>query len=122
MAEPASSVVAGFGAAAITLTGTILGIHYDAIVLALLGGLAALPYMPTTATALQRFLPVISATLFGSVGAPFATAVGLHYFHDILIQVGEMPLRTGLAFLLGLFAQVAIPAAMAALKRKGDAA
>lgn len=118
MAEPATSAGAGLGAMAITLTGSVMGIHYDALTLAFAGGLVALFHLPSTGT-VRRFVSVITSAIFGGVGAPIASAGAASSFAWVA-AVGDMPVRMASAFTLGLVAQVAIPGLLAVARKKAD--
>lgn len=118
MADP-QSLTAGAGATVVTLSGSILGIQYDALTIGLLGGVAALMHLPPMPGHLHKFGSVMLASLVGGLFAPVASATALNYagwLHD----VGDVPLRLGCAFILGLVSQVAIPVVLDMIKRKGE--
>jgi hypothetical protein len=114
MAEPvistASVVIA---AGTITLSGSVFGVQYDALLAGFLGGLVSLLYLP----------PMSAWKMAGSVGcsalvagffAPVIAVAALHYL-PWLHSVGDfMRLAGGAA--LGIAAQVLIPAGMKRLR------
>lgn len=120
MPEP-TATAAGLGAAAITLTGSIMGMQYDALTIGLAGGVVALMHLPPMDSHLRKFGSVASSALMGGLFSPVASAAALNYAPWIS-SVSDVAIRLVFAFTIGLLAQVAIPVAMNALKRKGDAA
>lgn len=109
MAEPASSTVGiAIAADTITLTGSILGVQYDALLAGLAGGLVSLSYLP----------PMRGPQIAGWF-APVASVTAANYF-PFLSSAGESGIRIAAAAGLGLCAQVIIPAAFAWLRKKGD--
>lgn len=116
MAEPASSTVGiALAAGTITLTGSILGVQYDALLAGFFGGLVSLSYLPAMTLA-RTAGSVAGSALLGGYAAPLASLAAANYF----------PFTSGAAstsisaFALGLCAQVVIPAALARLRRKGE--
>lgn len=121
MPEP-HATTAGTAAGAITgtLTGSFIGLAYDTLLGGLLGGLLSLMYlapMPPSRMAAS----LAGATLAGGAFGPAAVAAA-HQFAPWLDNMGTGPLRMSAAIAVGLVAQVAIPAALAALKRKSETA
>ena len=121
MPEP-HATTAGTAAGAITgtLTGSFIGLAYDTLLGGLLGGLLSLMYlapMPPSRMAAS----LAGATLAGGAFGPAAVAAA-HQFAPWLANMGAGPLRMSAAIAVGLVAQVAIPAALAALKRKSETA
>lgn len=118
MAEPASSIGAvAIAAGTITLTGSILGVQYDALLAGFFGGLVSLSYLP--AMNLRRTAgSVASSALLGGYAAPLASVTAANYF-PFFERAGTAGPGIS-AFALGLCAQVAIPAALARLRRKGE--
>lgn len=116
MAEPASSTVGiAIAAGTITLTGSILGVQYDSLLAGLAGGLASLSYLPTT-TIVRTAGSVASSALIAGWCAPFAVLAVANFLPS---AAGEPAMRIAAAGVLGLCAQVIIPAAFAWLRRKG---
>lgn len=117
MAEPASSTVGiAIAAGTITLTGSILGVQYDALLAGLFGGLISLSYLP--AMTLARIAgSVAGSSLLAGYFAPLF-ALGVANYFPFAAAAGEAPVRLASAAALGLGAQVMIPAAFAWLRRK----
>lgn len=121
MPEP-NAAAAGTAAGALTgtLTGSVLGLAYDALLGGLLGGLLSLMYMAPMPPA-RMAAALAGAALAGGAFGPAAVAAAGH-FAPWLASMGAQALRMAAAIAVGLIAQVAIPAALAALKRKSETA
>lgn len=120
MPEPAAST-AGIAIAAgtITLTGSILGVQYDALLAGLFGGLVSLSYLP--AMTWGRIAgSVAGSSLIGGWFAPLASAAAANYF-PFVAGAGESAVRIAAAAALGLSAQVAIPGVLAWARSKWGA-
>lgn len=118
MAEPASST-AGIAIAAgtITLTGSILGVHYDALLAGFAGGLVALSYLP--AMTVPRIAgTVAAASLLAGFFAPVIAMGALNYF-PWMSGAGDS-LRIATAAGLGIFGQALIPAVLGYIRKKGN--
>ncbi|WGG51834.1 restriction endonuclease [Rugamonas sp. DEMB1] len=117
MAEPASSTVGiAIAAGTITLTGSILGVQYDALLAGLAGGLVSLSYLP--AMTLARIAgSVAGSSLLAGYFAPLI-ALGIANYFPFAAAAGD-GMRLASAAGLGLGAQVIIPTAFAWLRRKG---
>lgn len=121
MIELASSTAGiAIAAGSITLTGSVLGMQYDALLAGLCGGLVALPYLPP-----MRWRKiagsVTGSALVAGWFAPLAVAAAANYF-SFLGNADPNTLRIAAAAALGLCSQVLIPAAFAWLRKKSDAA
>ena len=118
MAEPASSTVGiAIAAGTITLTGSILGVQYDALLAGLAGGLVSLSYLP--AMTWGRIAgSVAGSSLIAGWFAPLASIAAANYF-PFVGGAGESTIRIAAAAALGLGAQVIIPAAFTWLRKKG---
>ena len=117
----ATATAAGFGATAITLTGSFLGIPYDSLVLAFFGGLVALLHLPPAAAAVgaaswvrlaARGLQVLSSALFGGVLSPVAAAGASEWAPWAVNHSSPLLVKLACAFILGIVAQVVIPLGM----------
>ena len=118
MPEPASSTVGiAIAAGTITLTGSIIGVQYDALLAGLFGGLVSLSYLPPMSGP-KIAGSVIGSSLVGGWFAPVAAVAAVNYF-PWLTGAGEA-IRMSTAAGLGLGAQVMIPVAFAWLRKKGD--
>lgn len=120
MAEPMTSTTAGAGAMALTLSGSVLGIQYDALTLALLGGLVALMWLQPMSH-FRKFACVATSALFGGVSAPIGAAAALNFF-EWMQAVPSITVRMAAAFALGLCAQTLLPALLSLAARKGEQA
>ncbi|MBI3229538.1 MAG: hypothetical protein HYZ45_04935 [Burkholderiales bacterium] len=117
MAEIASSTATGIALAtgAITVSGSIIGVQYDALLVGLAGGLISLSYlppMPKLKVASTIFTSVMVAGFF----APVAEAIVAKYAP--WMNAGN-PLRMALAFALGICAQRLIPLLVSWVQKKG---
>lgn len=118
MAEPASSTVGiALAAGTLTVTGSIFGVQYDALLAGFFGGLVSLSYLPAMTLA-RTAGSVAGSALLGGYAAPLASVAVANYFPFV---AGDGAASTSIsAFALGLCAQVAIPAALARLRKKGE--
>lgn len=120
MAEPTSTTVGiAIAAGTITLTGSILGVQYDALLAGLFGGLVSLSYLPSMSRT-KIAGSVFGSSLVGGWFAPVLTVAAINYF-PWLGGAGEA-IRLSIAAGLGIGAQVIIPVAFAWLRRKGELA
>lgn len=110
---------AGIGAATITLTGSFLGIQYDAFTLALLGGFGALLHLPPIPSHARKMLSVLTAAFLGGLMSPLALAGASQYAPEIVNSAGPMAVRLACAFVIGLLAQPAIPLGFDYLRKLG---
>ena len=94
------------------LTGTVLGLPLAAMIAGFAGGVVALSLMPVVASALARLVSVAASTTTAAFLAPYFAA---------LVHQSSMQPDTELqavAFVLGAGAQVLLPTAIAAAKRR----
>ena len=121
MAEPTSNAAAGIALAtgAITITGSIFGLQFDALLFGLFGGLISLMHLPPM-TLLRLVGTLGSAALLGALFGPAAIAAAAASW-TWFSAVPAAPARLGGALLVGLFAQAIIPIALAILDRKRGA-
>jgi hypothetical protein len=117
MAEPASSTAAiAFAAGTITLTGSILGVHYDALLAGFAGGLVALSYLPPLPP-MRIAGTVVAAALLAGFFAPVMSAGAVNYFPWLTVM-GDS-LRIAMAAGLGICGQALIPAVLGYIRKKG---
>lgn len=113
MAEPSSTTTGiAIAAGTITLTGSIVGLQYDALLFGLVGGLISLMHLPPDSPALRTWLR-IALSLFA---AAFLAALLSPIAPPVIYEIGEWTakiphegLRLGAAGVIGLSAQLAIP-------------
>ncbi|WP_157691542.1 restriction endonuclease [Noviherbaspirillum autotrophicum] len=119
MAEPVSPT-AGLAIAAgtITLSGTFLGVHYDALLAGFFGGLVSLSYLPSMPKS-KIASTVASSSILAGYFAPVIAITVQHYF-SFLEGVGDF-MRLASAAGLGVSAQVVIPVALNWIRTKGGA-
>lgn len=120
--EPASNTTAGIALAtgAITITGSIVGLQFDALLFGLFGGLVSLMHLEPMSK-FKMAGTLATASLMGAMGAPIVLAVELQYLAWLKVVSPDV-LRLSGAFALGLAAQILIPLFLALVKRKGAAA
>lgn len=118
MTEPTNTTAAGiaFATGAITLTGSIFGLQFDALLFGLFGGLISLMHLPAMSV-LRLIGTLASSSLMGALFGPAAVSLSLSSW-AWLSAVPAQPARLGSALLIGLFAQALIPIALAWLERK----
>lgn len=115
--EPSS----GSAAAGLTITvgtvsvvGTLLGMHYDALLFGLFGGLIFLS-QGNTVRRTQAVTSVIASALLAGVGAPILSSL-LVSFYSALANVDTDTMRRASALLIGGSWQAAIPYAFKSFK------
>jgi len=119
MAEPASSTAGvAIAAGTLTLTGTILGVHYDALLAGFFGGLVSLSYLPSMSRG-KIAGTVAGSSILAGYFAPVIAAAAQHYL-PWLLGVGDY-LRLASAAGFGLTAQVVIPVGLNAIRKRGEA-
>lgn len=119
MAEPASSTAGvAIAAGTITLTGSILGVQYDALLAGFFGGLVSLSYLPAMPRA-KIAGSVAGSSIIAGYFAPIIAAAAAHYL-PWLASLGDI-LRLPSAIALGLSAQAVIPAVLNRIRKQGDA-
>lgn len=114
-----AAISAGLGATAITLTGSILGMQYDALTIGLLGGLSALMHLPPIESHLSKFWSVAASAIMGALLSPLATVAAVNMM-PWLNGLGNAPVRLASAFMIGLIAQAGVPILFGVIKRKGE--
>jgi len=118
MTEPAT-ITAATGALAlgtVTLTGSILGMEYDVLLVGMAGGLVALSMVEQTGR-IKMAVSVITSALVAGYVAPIAHAGALEYFPWTAKSAEAV--RWFCAFAAGVSAQTIVPLALGWLKKKG---
>lgn len=98
-----------------TITGGILGMQFDALVMGFLGGLIALSFQERQQGYLRMLSSVFSASILAGFGAPICVAIILHWV-AFLSTVQDVALRCACAGGIGLVAQNIVPAILERLK------
>lgn len=119
MAEPSSTTASGIAIATgvVGLTGSIVGLQFDALLFGLFGGLISLMHMPPE-SGLKMAGTLATAALLGAVCSQFAPLIvhNLGSMHAALAWTKSIPadpVRLGASLAVGIVAQVAIPWALA---------
>ena len=122
MAEPATNVVAGVAIAtgAISLTGSVMGLQFDALLFGLAGGLFSLMYLPPMPSRWHLAGTLSAASMMGALSAQIALPFLFGYF-PLLIKAGAEVVRPGAACVVGLVLQRVIPIGLGILKKRGEA-
>lgn len=122
MTEPATNAVAGIAIAtgAITLTGSFLGLQFDALLFGLAGGLFSLMYLPPMGSRWRLAGTLGAASMIGAIAAQVALPYAFDTF-PLLLKVGSDVVRPAIACGVGLVLQVVIPILLALVKRRGEA-
>lgn len=119
MAEPAhtaSGIVIATGA--ITLSGSIFGLQYDALLFGLFGGLISLMHLaPMSLARLAGTLA--SAALTGALFGPAAVAAAAASW-AWMAAVPATSARLGAALCVGIFIQAIIPLALGWIEQRGQ--
>lgn len=122
MAEPHSTAIgAGLALGTVTLTGTLIGMHYDALTIGFIAALVALLHMPPRdgkgRTPWRVFSLVTGASFLAGVFAP-ATALAAQAYLPWAAALSVDVLRISAAAVIGASANVALPLAFGWLIRK----
>lgn len=118
-----SAVIAGSGLAlgAVTLTGTILGMHYDALAVGFFAALVAVLHMPPREgdkrTPLHVFWLISAGSFMAGLFAP-ATAQAAQAYLPWLAALDRDTQRITAAGVIGVTVNVAIPLLYAVMTRK----
>lgn len=117
MTDPASVLGASLAAGAITLTGSILGVNFDALLLGFIGGIVVLSFLPKMSFK-SVFWSLFSSSVLGGVLAPIADSTIKHMF-SFLDTTGDS-LRMASALLIGVGAQTAVPLFLKWIEKRGN--
>jgi hypothetical protein len=122
MAEPnATAAGAVLALGTVTLTGTILGMHYDALAVGFVAALIALLHMPEKNGAprspLRVFSLVAGAAFLAGMLSPVAAVAATNYL-PWTAALGRDVLRLAAAAMIGVGVHVAIPLSFSWLTRK----
>lgn len=116
--EPVSSSTTGIALAAgtITITGSVFGVQYEALLAGFFGGLCYITYSPPTKK-IRLAATLVAASLMAGFFAPIIQ-VGLLNYLPWLKEVNETALRIGVAAWIGLAGQSVLPAILSKLNKK----
>lgn len=125
MTEPHSTAIgAGLALGTVTLTGTLMGMHYDALAVGFVAALVALLPVPPkngeSRTPWRVFMLIAGASFLAGVFAP-VTALAAQVYLPWVAALGADTLRITSAALIGATANVVIPLGFAWLARKAGA-
>lgn len=118
MSDPASTTGVALAALSITVTGSVLGVQYDALLIGFAGGLVALSFLPSMTWGKVAGSVFTSSVLAGFF-APIAAAAAKNYL-PWLVVVGDA-LRIASAAAIGVSAQALVPLALNYLRQKREA-
>ncbi|MFM2086309.1 MAG: hypothetical protein RLZZ237_1178 [Pseudomonadota bacterium] len=119
MAEPAITAAGGaLALGTVTLTGSILGLEYETLLVGMFGGLVALSMIEPT-TRVKMVVSVITSALVAGYVGPIAHAGAMEYFP--WASKSAEALRWFCAFAAGVSAQTIVPLALGWLKKRGGA-
>lgn len=85
MAEPSSTSAVAFTVGTVSVVGTFMGMHYDALLLGLFGGLIMLARQES-ATRMIAFSSVTLSALFAGATSPVAASIIISYTKTISIE------------------------------------
>ncbi len=118
MAEPTSTTAGvAIAAGAITLTGSIAGVHYDMLLAGFFGGLVSLSFLPQM-TRLRVATTVATSSLAAGFFGPSVVVVVLHYF-PYLSEIGA-GIRICVGAAIGLCFQSVVPAVFNKIRTYGE--
>lgn len=116
--EPSSgSLAAGvtISVGTVSIVGTLFGMHYDALLFGLFGGLLFLA-RGATVTRAQAVTGIVASALIAGVFSPIVANIAIS-FSSSLGDVGTDTLRRASALALGGGWQAALPAALEGLRK-----
>lgn len=120
MAEPTTSTGGvALAAGAITITGSIVGLQLDALIMGLCGGLISLMFLAPLPP-LRVAGTLFTAALAGGAASPFAPALLAKYAAEIVAITGTTPPRIACALAVGILAQWLIAAAVKRVQKQAD--
>lgn len=114
VSPPASAIAIAAGS--ITITGSIFGLQYEALLAGFFGGLCFVTYAPP-ATKGRLAASLLAASLMAGFFAPIIL-VGLLNYVSWLAQVNETALRIGVAAWIGLAGQSSLPFILSRVNKK----
>ena len=123
MAEPSSSTAAGIVIATgtITLTGSFIGLQYDALLFGLFGGMVSLMFLPpdtpTLRTKRSTAGMLIVAAILGGLFAPGVVGAA-HLLGEWVSKIPGDSIRLPAAAVIGLTYQLLIPLGMKLLRER----
>ena len=118
MGEPHASGAAIAGAA-ITFSGSVIGMHFDALLAGFAGGLVALSFLPGPLSVGRVAATLLSSSLLAGFFAQLV-ALGAFAYLPWTQPMGDL-MRVAAAGGLGIASQTLIPVLLAWIERKGGA-
>lgn len=116
MTEPGSTTGIVLGTGIITLTGSILGLQLDALLLGVFGGLLSLQHVAPLASRWQVVSSLGTASILGAALSPFAGGF-MHQFTWVDSVPADSP-RLAFAVVIGMGAQFIVPLFIKVLKAR----
>lgn len=113
--EPASQTAITLSVGTVAVTGTLLGMHYDALLFGLFGSLIMLSRVEQTSR-LAALGNIGTSMLVAGVGSPILSVLAITHF-EMFRALGEVTDHAA-ALLLGAGWQVGIPTAWAWVKNR----
>lgn len=112
MPEPTSTAVSGITLAAgtLTLTGSLFGVQYEALLAGFFGGLLYISYVPQD-TKTKIAISLFAASLIAGYFAPIVTLAAIHYL-PWTEALGRGQVQIAVAAALGLGGQSTVPAVL----------
>jgi hypothetical protein len=119
MPTTAASTAAGLAGLTLTMTGSIFGLHFDAMLAGFAGALIAQTYVPSAMSRLRAFLQLVAAGGISGYFSPIGVAVATK-LAPWPLPLDAMQLAIGAG--LGIIAPVLVPLLRKLADRFGDKA
>jgi hypothetical protein len=115
MSEPVTTQSIAISLGTVTVTGTVLGMGYDAMLFGFVGVLFSLRWLPRM-TRVQLITAVISTTMLAALAGPLLASWGAAHITALEDHAGL--LRSLCSLLVGAGTQLVFPAAVAGARKR----
>jgi hypothetical protein len=115
MSEPATTTSIAISAGTVTLTGSLLGMSYDALLFGLVGVLFSLRMLPPMSR-WQLLIAVITTTMLAALSGPVLAGWAVSRIASIADH--ENLMQSLAALLVGALAQLVFPAVLAFIRKR----
>jgi hypothetical protein len=108
MADPATSTSIAIATSVVTVTGSLFGLSYDALLAGLAGGLIAQTFVPPNVGRLRAVMQLVCGAILAGYFTPVIIAVTTQY---ATWKISESASRLAAACFIGMTAFVIVPMA-----------